>query len=294
VIMSPYSSDTIKAQASALLEGADFFGKLREAVRRQGLVGETRNALAMYVIAISSLLEKPLNGIVKGRSSTGKNFVVSRVLQLLPQSAVVQITSSSRGAWNYARDEFRHKVIYVHERNEATGAIHPARILISEGELRHTISVREGNEWKRKEVVVEGPISVISTTTKDAIEIDDESRSVSLWVNDSSQQTRQIVKRLLSPLPPLSNDEIEIWHCIYTLLSERASVKIEFPDWFGNIGESVFCDDVRVRRYFPAFLEMVRTIALIRSFRTRSSKSDDNDSMTIAFTDYAIATYIST
>jgi hypothetical protein len=290
--MSPDSKAKIKAKALALLEDPDFFGQVRKAVSRGGLVGERQNAVAIFIIAISALLDRPLNGIVKGRSSAGKNFLVSRVLNLLPRSATVLMTSSSKGAWDYAEDAFRHKVIYIHERNDAAGAIHPARTLISENELRHSISVWEQGERKRKELVVEGPISAISTTTEDRLEVDDETRSVSLWVDESAEQTQRIVKRLLSPLPPLTPEEIEVWHRAYELLAQRASVKIEFPEWFGNIGNSIFYKDVRVRRYLPAFLEAVRTIALIRSFQTRSNEFGPDDSIPVTFTDYAIATYI--
>jgi len=152
---------------------------VRDAVRRIGVVGETRNALAIFIVAMSSLLERPLNALIKGVSSSGKNFLVSLVLRLFPASAIREISSSSRTAWNYSADEFRHRVVYLQERNDAAGAVHPVRLLISEGKLVRITSVREGGRWVSKEFVAEGPISAISTTTLNRLEIDDETRHIS-------------------------------------------------------------------------------------------------------------------
>jgi hypothetical protein len=290
--MASEKTPSIQELALAILQDEDFFGKVREAVRRGGLVGEVRNALAIYVIAMSSLLERPLNAIIKGPSSAGKNFLALRVLRLFPKTAIREITSSSETAWNYSGDDFRHRIVYLQERNDASGAVHPVRLLISENKLTRIVSVREGGQWVKKEFVAEGPISAISTSTRDRIEADDETRHVSLWVDAPEDQTRRIVRRYVSPSVPLSDNDIEVWHEVYTLASRRISVPIEFPDWFEKIADNVFVGDLRVRRYFPAFLEAVGTIALIRSFREHPDDYESGESIPVAPADYGIATYI--
>lgn len=282
----------IEERAMDLLQDPDFFGKLRRVIERAGIVGEVRNAVALFIIAISSLLERPLSAILKGRSSTGKNKVASGVLRLLPESAIQEITSSSRTAWNYAGDDFKHRVVYLQERNDAAGAVHPVRLLISEGKLVRTVTVRKGPKLVTEKFEAEGPIASISTTTRDRIEIDDETRHVSLWVDDSPEQTRLIIERQLSPLPGLKKDEIEVWHEAYRLIQKRASVPIDRPNWLKKIGDKVFTDDPRVRRYFPAFLSAIDTIALIRSFQNHPEDYESDESIAIGFDDYAAATLI--
>lgn len=283
---------SIEELALELLQDRDFFGKVRDAVERGGLVGEVKNSQATYVGAMSSLLERPLNTIVKGPSSGGKNFLATRVLRLFPKTAIREITSSSETAWNYSAQDFRHRIVYLQERNDASGAIHPVRLLISEGQLTRIVTVMEGGQWVKKEFVAEGPISAISTSTRDRLQIDDETRHVSLWIDDSIDQNRRVVKGLVSPPTPLSKDEIRAWHEAYELVAKRASVPIELPEWFENIAENVYVDDIRVRRYFPAFLEAVRTIALIRSFQQHPENYEAEESITAKFTDYALAAYI--
>jgi len=289
--MSTKAKLSATERALSILEEDDFFGKIRDAVERCGLVGEERNAVAIYVIVISSLLDRPLNVIIKGVSSAGKNWLATRVLKLVPKEAVREITSSSKAAWNYSRDDFRNRIVYLPERNEAAGAVHPVRLLISEGKLIRTVTVREGGKLKAEEFVAEGPIASISTTTRDRIEIDDENRHVSVWIDESPEQTRRITFRKLSPLPQLDEDEIAVWYEVYKLIQKRASVPVKFPDWLIQIADKV-PTDVRVRRYFPAFLEALRTVALIHSFWIHAEDYEPGEVITAQFRDYAIAAFI--
>lgn len=106
----------------------------------------------LLVAEVSRLLDRPLNVIVKGHSSSGKH-PVSRTLRLLPRDAIREFTSSSAVAWNYSKDDFRHRIVYLQERNEASGAIHPVRLLISAGRLIGTVAVNGGGVRKAKRFV---------------------------------------------------------------------------------------------------------------------------------------------
>lgn len=283
---------SVRERALQLLTQPDFFGEVRRAVERGGLVGEARNALAIYIVAISSLLEKPLNALVKGPSSGGKNFVVSRVLRLIPKDAIREITSSSRTAWNFSKNDFEHRVVYLQERNDAAGAVQPLRLLISEGRLERIVTARKDGAMVAETFVAKGPIASISTTTRDLIDIDDETRHLSLWSDDSIEQTRRIIERQVSPLAPLEEKEVSVWHEAYELISKRATVPVTLPRWFRKLTGTVFVDDVRVRRYFPAFLSAVETVALIRSFKEHPEDYESGEFIQAKFVDYAIAWYI--
>jgi hypothetical protein len=295
------ATDTVKTERKSqlkrsgieLLGAPDFFHCLLDAVRRGGLVGEKRNALALYIVGLSALLDRPLNAIVKGTSSSGKNYLVTRVLRLLPESAVREITSSSKTAWNYGEQDFCHRVVYLQERNDAAGAIHPVRLLISEGRLVRIVTANKGGVLVTKTHVAEGPIASISTTTRDRIEIDDETRHVSLWVDESEEQTRQVIDQYLVRESPLTDDELKTWHDAYDLIAGRARARtpITIPDWFPIMAKQVYDGSVTVRRYFPAFVEACRTICLIRSFE-RGRKQSKDSKLELEFADFAIAALI--
>jgi hypothetical protein len=80
-----------------------------------------------------------------------------------------------------------------------------------------------------------------------------------------------------------------VWHAVQELLAERSRVPIRLPSWFEFVAKKVWTGDVRIRRYFPAFIEACKTVCLIRSFRNdeRNPKS-----LQVTFRDYAIATLI--
>jgi hypothetical protein len=55
------------------------------------------------------------------------------------------------------------------------------------------------------------------------------------------------------------------------------------------VGEKAWKGDVRIRRYFPAFVQACKTISLIRSFRFKAKKPKI---IPVRFSDYAIAMLI--
>lgn len=181
-------------EARKLLRSSRFFNEFLLAIKKVGLVGEELNALVILIVAVSRLLPRPLNLFVKGHSSAGKNWLVTRVLRLMPKSAVAEITSASDKAWHYSQSDFRHRVVYVQERNDAAGTVHPIRLLISEGKLIRIVTGFENGKRVTKKYIARGPVAAISTTTKNRLEIDDETRHISIWVDESKEQTRRIVR----------------------------------------------------------------------------------------------------
>jgi hypothetical protein len=64
------------------------------------------------------------------------------------------------------------------------------------------------------------------------------------------------------------------------------------PRWFRHVGEKTYAGDVRVRRYFPAFLEACATVCLLRSFQRNCGKRLPEKGIEIDFADFAIAAII--
>lgn len=280
-------------QAKKLLRSPELLPLYLDAVARVGLVGEERNALVVLITGVSRILDKPLNLIVKGRSSSGKNHLVNCCLRLFPDDAVRELTSSSAAAWNYAAGDFEHRIVYLQERNEASGAVHPARLLISEGKLVRIVTGFKNGERILKRYETRGPIASISTTTKNQLEIDDETRHISIWVDESQKQTTRVAIAAAKNSPPLSKKEVITWHEIHRLLETRANARIVLPDWFAKIAAKVYAGDVRVRRYFPAFATACKTVALLRSFQPYPSISLGKDGcIKVSFEDYAISAII--
>jgi len=281
-----------KAKALQLLRSPNFFHELSAAMRRAGLVGEERSAQVVYIVGTSRLLAKPLCLFIKGPSSIGKNFLADTVLGFLPSSAVQLLTSSSTRSWNYLDMKLAHKIVYVKERNESAGPVHPTRLLISEKQLVHLVTVRKGGRFVPERRVTKGPIASISTTTKDRVEVDDETRHISIWLDETPEQTTRIMRGALETENGLATEELKVWHEIQRLLEKRVALHIDFPDWFKSIVDFVRNDNLWARRYFPAFLQACRTVALIRSFRRDDQELKNAKRIFLKFTDFAITALI--
>ncbi len=283
-------SRATRKDAILLLRSPRFFCRILEALRREGLVGEEQNALVVYVVAVSRLLSRPLNLFVKGHSSSGKNHTVRKVLRLIPAECICEITNSSARAWDYMGRQLRHKIVFFQEESVAFGGKqHPGRLLISENRLERLVTVRQGAQFMTKKQVTEGPVACISTTTRDHLQVDDETRHLSVWADESPAQTARIVRAQLTDVAPLGKEEIRVWHAVQELLAERSRVPIRLPSWFEFVAKKVWTGDVRIRRYFPAFIEACKTVCLIRSFR---SDERNPKRLQVTFRDYAIATLI--
>jgi hypothetical protein len=276
-------------EATKLLRSAKFFNELLDALERDGLVGEKENALVVYTGATSRIGPKPLNIFLHGQSSAGKNFLVKKVFRLLPTHAIVDVTSISDKAWSYMGDQLRHKVVYIPERNEGVGNVHPLRLLISEDKITRRVTSWKHGKLSTKSYVSRGPVASISTGTKQ-LTPDDATRHVAITINQTPEQTRKIVKSYTRQNNSLSEEELRTWHMVQRLLEKKMGTEIALPEWFDRVTDHLFVGDLRVRRYFPAFIEACRTVCLIRSFQRRESSKEKR--LTVDFADFAMATLI--
>src|ERR1019366_10610951 len=93
-----------KRAAMKLLQSPRFLPEILAAARKLGLIEELQNALATYIVATSRIRQRPLNLVIKGASSSGKNFLADTILNLFPEQSVHLLTSATARSWNYLGD----------------------------------------------------------------------------------------------------------------------------------------------------------------------------------------------
>jgi hypothetical protein len=282
-------------KALDLLRSPFFFRQFLVSVEKAGLVGEKRNALALYIIATSRFRERPINVLVKGKSASGKNYLVRTVLDnFMPMQTVHGISSMSERSLNFLREyTLKNSILYFYEIEGSKRSAHPNRLLISEGKLVHWyVESRRGMKEVREEVTG-GAVACISTTAEQSLKIDDESRHLSLWVNESAEQTKRIAKAYASDNKQSLTAEMKsVWIEAQELLKERREVPIGLPSWFEDLVDLIPIGDVRIRRYWPAFVEACKTVALIRSYRWTAQEIEKRGGLLVRFNDFAIASLI--
>src|SRR5882762_7635681 len=219
-----------KREAKKLLQSPRFFNELLDALEKDGLVGEKENALVVYAGASSRILPHPLNVFVRAPSSAGKNFLIKRILRLFPKDAIVDITSVSDTAWSYMGDRLAHKVVYIPERNEAVGNVHPLRLLISEDKVVRYVTSWKARKLSTKKYEAHGPVAAISTG-KTQLDIDDATRHITISLNETAEQTRRIAKSYTRQTTSLSEKELRTWRMVQRLLENKMGTEIDLPAW---------------------------------------------------------------
>src|SRR5262249_50857257 len=88
------------------------------------------------------------------------------------------------------------------------------RELMSEGVLRHVVVQKIGDEFVSTTIEVKGPVSFFVSTTKTEIDPENETRMLSLELDDSPTQTKKVMMQVA---------EREGWNC--------GADQIDFTPW---------------------------------------------------------------
>jgi len=239
---------------------------------RKIVAGEEQNAKLLYLVATSRLFGKCMNAAIKGPSSAGKSEIRRQVLEFFPPEEVVSFTTLSEKALLYYDGDFAHKILSMGEASgveEQTLQDYLLRELISEGRLRYPVVQKVGGQ-SLVTVTIEknGPVAFLVTTTKAALHPENETRMLSLEIDDSEMQTMIVLDKVAE---------------IVGLNFERAAVDFEpwrdFQRWLGagncnvivpfakTLGKLIPPRSVRLRRDFSQILLAIKAHALLHRYR---------------------------
>jgi hypothetical protein len=281
-------SDETEEKAIELLKSPDLLEKFLETTTRVGLVRERINKLCLLLAYTSRLLGEPISIIFLGPSSGGKSWITLGVLKFFPKSAYLYFSSITPKALFYLTGkELKHKILAISERAGSESADYSIRTFISEKELRilYTTKDPKTGEQVAKEIVKEGPISFIETSSNPKIHKDNLTRVFSLHVEESRDKVRAVLEETARGYSQGKADNIEeelqVWQCAQTLL-ESQKIKIPYAtklvDYFPT-------DNVRVQRDFKRFLSLIEASCLLHQYQ----REQDGDYLIAGIEDYRVA-----
>ena len=163
------------------------------------MAGEHRNAKLLYLIATTRLFDKCMHAAIKGPSSAGKSEIRKQVLEFFPPEDIIAFITLSEKALLYFESDFCHKILSM---AEASGLQEQQlqdmllRELMSEGKLNYPVAQKIGGQIVTIPIVKNGPVCFMVTTTKAALHPENETRMLSLEIDDSEEQTRRVLKKL--------------------------------------------------------------------------------------------------
>jgi hypothetical protein len=260
-----------------------------EAMHRAGLIDEDVNAKAVYTAATSRLLEEPVSLVILGESSSGKNHVLKKALDLIPEDNVLAYSSITENSLPRMGNDLKNRVLCVYE-VEGLGegkALTILRTLLTEKKASKLANVPDGqNDWTPEELKAEGPVCFLTTSTSTDVHPELNTRLLVL----QTDQTPEHRKRVLSAVARgrngarLPEEELLKWHAFQQLIGMLPK-KVVAP-FMETVAELVPPVADRLRRDLGRVRNIVYTSALIHQY-SRERDADGNIIATID--DYAVA-----
>jgi hypothetical protein len=263
-----------KEAAGDLILETDVLGRFGTDIKRSGLAGEERNAKVLYLALTTRLFDRPVNVVIKGPSSGGKNFTVKSVARFFPPEAYWSRTSMSDRTLAYSDEDFRHRHLVIYEASGMTSdiATYLIRSMLSEGCIEYEFVEKTKDGMTARIIRKEGPTGLITTTTEARLHPENETRLLSLAVKDTPTQTRAVMLATADE-GDLADGAVDYkgWHAFqrWLVLGERR-VMVPFAR---DLAELIPPVAVRLRRDFPMLLSLIRAHALLhRELRDRDDR----------------------
>jgi hypothetical protein len=257
---------------------------MKAVVHDLGVVAEDAAISGAYLAISSRVLRKhPICLLRRGAAAAGKNFLLAKVLRLIPSASVIVMSSGSPMSLVYYgggdEDALKHKVLYVQEAAilaEKNGVESPLTVmlrqLISENRVDHLIAIPQASGTPvTMKIKRNGPVTVIITSARDNIESEMLTRLLTSDADESPHQTMAVVKGLLSNAHSNEEEpELAPWLNFQRLLELEGPYDVSVP-----IGVAVYrayqkrleafprAIQLRIRRDMGGLISAIKTSAVL-------------------------------
>lgn len=276
-------SDAAWEACEALATAPDILARFGADLKRAGVVGEDRSGKLLYLILTSRLLPKPVSAVTKGVSSAGKSNLVKGVSGFFPPEAFYALSSMSERALIYSEESLQHRTFILYEAAGVASdfADYIIRTLLSEGHIRYETVVKTANGLESKLIDREGPTNLLVTTTDHSLHPENETRMLSIPIDDSPKQTSRVMEDTAAE-DDREPVEIDAWHAFQVWLSgqeNRVTIPYALP-----LARLIPPLAVRLRRDFRAVLSLIHTHTLLHQ---ATRERDEQGRIVATLNDYA-------
>ncbi|HOW59103.1 MAG TPA: hypothetical protein PLO78_05190 [Candidatus Omnitrophota bacterium] len=270
-----------RTEALGFLKSETLVQKIVDDAKACAYVGEEKNLLLGYLVSLSRKLRQPLALFIVSQSGAGKTELQDRVLSFTPPEDYLKVTRlTDQSLFYQGQQTLAHKLIAVEEEQGITGAGYSIRHLLSTNHLTSMTTIRDEATGKLKAVShkVQGPVSMMITTTNPEINYETYNRFLVLSVDESQAQTRKIleVQRRMETLEGVLEqrkyEKIRRLHQNMQRLIEPLEVVNPYAE------KLRFLDSLlRARREQKKYHSLIRTIALLRQYQKEIKMGKDGN-----------------
>jgi hypothetical protein len=194
-----FDREELKRSADHIIKNPKILDLFAAEVRKV-IAGESTNSKLLYLVATSRLFDKTMNAAIKGTSAGGKSEIRKRVLDFFPLESVISFTSLSEKSLLYYDGSFANKILSMGEAaatDEQNFQDYLLRELMSEGVLRYPVVQKQPDgSMATVTIIKNGPVAFMVTTTRNKLHPENETRMLSLEIDDSEAQTKNVLRKV--------------------------------------------------------------------------------------------------
>ncbi len=287
-------SEDEQKDALGYLRDPDLFNNISRDIAVAGeVVGEEANKMMLYLAVTSRKFKNPISLVIFGKSSSGKSYLANAITQFLPEEDVLDLSSVSPKALEYARDDqLKHKCLLIQEWEGTEEAQNTIRVLQSEGKLSRFVTAIDPITKARvsRSNKVECPCCVIVTTTKEGIHDENSTRIFELYADESVEQTQRVVRHTLNNadmtkrIDPEEKNRILKLHRNVQRMLKSLDVNVPYASYLTFPG-----DTTRHRRDAFRFVNLIKAVAFLRQKQKEIRTINGIECVDADMDDYQIA-----
>jgi hypothetical protein len=264
--------------ALRLLDDPHLIDRVGEAIRSTGYVGDIRPALLTFVALTSRFRRRPLNVALIGPTAVGKSRAIDAARALVPPAAYVLIRAGTPRALIYFQEPLKHRFVIMAEADslpEDGVAAAALRSIVYDDDFGYWVPALGSKAGHRTthRIDIEGPVGLLTTSTR-PLSKQYASRVLQLWIQDSPQQTRQIMlshARRFSGVMPVPPD-LSPFVSLHQWLGEHGHRHVEIP-FAEALVECLPDSPTRLRRDSLQLLSCISSVAFLHQRQRRRTAS---------------------
>jgi hypothetical protein len=178
------------------LKSPDLINKIDKLIEQAGVVGEENTRKLLFLVASTYKMNYPLHSLIQGTSGSGKSHLINTIGQCFPPEDVISMTRvTSKSFYYYTHGELLDKLILI---QDFDGLDEEAQYAFRE--LQSAGSVTSSTTYKDRTGNINSAVKTVNShfasllaTTQAEIYYDNMSRSVVIGVDESEEQTNNII-----------------------------------------------------------------------------------------------------
>jgi DNA primase len=286
-----------REEALAFLRHPNLLDRLLEDMEAFGYVGEESGKLLVYLLGISRMLKKPLSGIIRSQSGSGKSSLAELVERLTPPEDVYFCSRISPTALSWVTLDLEHKLIVLEEREGGAGADYQIRTLQSKRRISQLVTQKDEQGQQAADFrEVKGPVAFLETTTQVVLNAENLTRCYEIFLDESEEQTRRIQEaQRLSRLPPSRFDPEHIQEAICRRHHNAQRLLERLPVFIPYVQHIRFPTLwLRTRRDNERMLCLIEALALLHQHQREKGVTEDGTAYVLANLDDYRQAYVLT